>query len=337
MSDRSVTETPVTTGPVPGLALAALAVALAWSLSSLVDVLSPLVVAVVLGVIAVNVGLIRPAASPGLAFASKRLLRLGVVLLGFRLAVADVLRVGGPGLLLVATAVVLTFFGTRWLGKRLGLPPKLSLLTATGFAICGVSAVAAMEGVIEAEEEDVTFSVALVTLCGTLAMVTLPIIAGMIGLGGELFGQWVGASVHDVAQVLATAAVGGETALEAAVVVKLTRVLFLGPLVAGVALSTRRRQRGDATKVAPPIVPLFVAGFLAAVAVRSSGILPEGWLAVIKLAESLLLTAALFALGTGVELARLRVTGGRGLVLGLLSWFLIAAVTLAGVLLYAGG
>ena len=118
----------------------------------------------------------------------------------------------------------------------------LSLLVATGFSICGVSAIAAANGVIDADEDEVAFSVALVTLCGTLAIVTLPPLHGALGLDDEQFGAWVGASVHDVAQVVATSSTAGSVALATAIVVKLTRVMLLAPLIAGIAL--RHRQTG---------------------------------------------------------------------------------------------
>jgi uncharacterized membrane protein YadS len=137
--------------------------------------------------------------------------------------------------------------------------------------------------------------------------------------------------VHDVGQTVATAArVPG--ALTAAVVVKLTRVVLLAPLVAGAALvRTRRRGTPAISGRRPPVVPLFVAGFLAAIAVASSGLLPRAVLSVAHGVQEVLLTAALVGLGTGISLPTLRRTGGRALALGLLAWLLVAAVAYAGV------
>jgi uncharacterized integral membrane protein (TIGR00698 family) len=325
---------------LPGLAATAVAVGVAYTIQGFAGALSPLVIAVVLGALAVNLGLLPGGTQAGTAFAARHLLRVGVVLLGFRLALGDVASLGGPGLVMVAVVVVLTFAGTRWLGRRLGLSPGLSLLTATGFAICGASAVAAMESVIDADEEEVAFAVALVTACGTLAMITLPLVAVPLDLGAHAYGIWVGASVHDVAQVVATAAVRGQAALDAAVVVKLTRVLLLAPLVAGVGAMRRRSVRrsvgGDARARRTPGVPLFVVGFLAAAALRSVGAVPAAWLAGIGEGQAVLFTAALFGLGTGVQIDRLRVIGGRPLVLGLLAWVLVALVAYGGALVVGG-
>jgi len=315
---------------VPGLALVALAVGAAHMTAPLIG-LSPLVVAVLLGAVAANLRLVPTVAGPGIRVAAKRLLRVGIVLLGFRLSLQDVVALGGPALAVVVTVVAVTFAGTRWMGRRMGVSPALSLLVATGFSICGASAIAAMDSVVEAEEEEVAFAIALVTLCGSLAIVLLPLLRPAMAMSDSAFGQFVGASVHDVAQVVATGATAGTTALEAAVVVKLTRVVLLAPLVTGMALAARRRGRPLPAGQRPPVIPLFVVGFLAAVGLRTSALVPDAWLIAIRAAEGMLLSAALFGLGAGVHLATLRGIGGRPLLLGVTSWILIAVASYAGV------
>lgn len=320
---------------LPGLTLAAIAVAASWVVHRSFDAVSPLVVGVALGAVLANtIGVAAPepwcVIRPGVQFAAKRLLRIGVVLLGFQLSLGQLRSLGVPGLGVVAATVAATFFGTRWIGRRLGLSDGMSLLVATGYSICGASAIAAVEGIAGADEEEVAFSIALVTLCGSLSIVVLPLLGNLFGLHGVRYGNWVGASVHDVGQVVAAATPGGVAAVQAAVVVKLTRVVLLAPLVAGLGLA-RRRRRGDVTPSGgrrPPVLPLFVAGFLAAIVVRTSGILPTGALKTIKVIQTVLLTAALFGLGCGVAIARLRRVGGRPLVLGLISWVLVAGVAL---------
>jgi uncharacterized integral membrane protein (TIGR00698 family) len=264
------------------------------------------------------------------------------VLLGFQLAVGEVLRLGGVGLAAVVVVVTVTFVGTQRLGRRLGVSPELSLLIATGFSICGASAVAAMEGASDADEDEVAFAVALVTVCGSLAILVLPLLAAPLGLHGGAFGAWVGASVHDVAQVVATASGAGAASLQTAVIVKLTRVVLLAPIVTGVTISRRRAagrvarttiDTGDGVSATrrPPIMPLFVALFLAAVAVRSTGVLPGPAVGVIRNAGTLSFAAALVGLGTGGRVASLRRLGGRPLLLGLAAWALIGVVSYAAV------
>jgi uncharacterized integral membrane protein (TIGR00698 family) len=285
-------------------------------------------VAVVLGSLLTHAGLHRPIVRPGTAVAGRRVLRVAVVLLGLQLSLPELARLGVAGLLVVVVTVAVTFFGTRWLGRRLGVSPARALLVATGFSICGASAVAAMEPVADGTREDTSVAVALVTLCGSAAIVVLPALRGVLGLDVAQFGSWVGASVHDVGQTVATAQrVPG--ALTTAVVVKLTRVVLLAPLVAGVSLS-RRTAVSTGTRKPPPL-PLFVAGFLASVGLASTGLLPHVMLSGAARVQSVLLVAALFGLGTGIHVPSLMRTGGRSLLLGLVSWVLVAGVAYAGV------
>ena len=330
---------------VPGLAVTAVAVAIAWSVAALEPVVSPLTCAVVLGAVAANVRPLPASVRPGLGFAGKRLMRSGIVLLGLRLALGDVLALGWRTLAATLVVVAATFLGTWRLGRRLGLPGDQPLLVATGFSICGASAVAAMNGVTDSEEDDVVASVALVTLCGTLAIAVLPLLHLPLGLTDLQFGRWVGASVHDVGQVVAAAQTAGPGALGQAVVVKLIRIAMLAPLVAGVAAFKRRRpsRPADATAATPATtpaatgarrpapVPLFVLGFLAMVAVRSGGVLPSGAISLAQTLANLSMAAGLFALGAAVDVRRLARTGGRLLALGLSSWALIAVAAYAAV------
>jgi uncharacterized integral membrane protein (TIGR00698 family) len=321
----------------PGLAVAAVAVAVAWAAHQAVASLSILTVAVVLGVVAANIRLLPPAVRPGLQFAARQLMRAGIALLGLKLAFGDLLALGWTTLVVVMAVVGATFFGTRWLGRRLGLPGDQPLLIATGFSICGASAIAAMSSVTRSDEDDVVASVALVTLCGTLAMAVLPMLHGPLGLDDVAFGRWVGASVHDVGQVVAAAHTAGSTALNQAVVVKLMRVALLAPIVTGVAVARRRGERsvadtdGPADRRTPPLLPPFVACFLVLAALRSTGWLPAPVIEHALAADELLMAAGLFGLGTAVDVRRLVRTGGRVIGLGLASWLLIAGVAYAGV------
>lgn len=303
--------------------------------------ISGLVVAVLLGAGWANAIGVAAKHAGGVSFAATVLLRWGIVALGLRLSLGDVLTLGGPGIALVAATVIATFFGTRWIGRRLGIDRDLTLLVATGYSICGASAIAAVQPNTDAREEHVAASIGLVTLFGTLALVALPAIGEGLGLDESSLGSWIGASTHDVAQVVAGASSVGTVAVSAAVVVKLTRVALLAPLVAGVSLARRRRvARGDADGPGrpaatgrPPLLPWFVVGFLVAVAVRTTGVLPPDALDVARVGEIGLLTAAMVGLGAGVRLGDLRALGLRPLALGAIAWVVVGGVSLAGVYL----
>ncbi|GLY69006.1 YeiH family protein [Amycolatopsis taiwanensis] len=305
---------------LPGLLVAAGGTGVAFGLNKLVPALSALTVAVVLGV---AVGSFLPQTTrAGLAWATKKFLRLGVVLLGLQLGLGEMLGLGLGTILAVVLTVLTGFFGTLLLGRIVGTSRGLTLMVATGFSICGASAIAAMDSVTDTDKEDVATGVTLVTLYGSAAIALVPFIGHALGLGPYHLGEWAGLTVHEVAQVVAAASPAGAAAVAIAVVVKLTRVVLLAPMVAGVSIAQRRRT-GMTTGKRPPIVPLFVVGFLAMMAVRTADVVPSAVLSVANVTTTLLFAAALFGLGSAVRIGTLLRTGRRGLVLGALSTVLV--------------
>ncbi|MEU9791431.1 putative sulfate exporter family transporter [Streptomyces sparsogenes] len=305
----------------PGLLVVAVGTAAAFSLNKLVPAVSALTVAVVLGV-AVG-GRLPASAQAGLRWATKKFLRLGVVLLGLQLGLGEVFGLGAGKVLAVVVTVLVAFFGTLLLGRLIRVSRGLALMVATGFSICGASAIAAMESVTESDREDVATAVTLVTLYGSAAIAFVPFVGQALGMSPEHLGSWAGLSVHEVAQVVAAASPAGAEAVAVAVVVKLTRVVLLAPMVAGVSIVQRRRG-GAPTGKRPAIVPLFVLGFLGMMLVRSCGVVPSAALSVAKVVTTLLFAAALFGLGSGVKVGALFRAGRRGLALGALSTLLVA-------------
>jgi uncharacterized integral membrane protein (TIGR00698 family) len=298
-----------------------------------------LTIAVVLGIVTTNAGLRQPVLRPGTRLATAKLLRVGVVLLGLSLSLPAVLRLGPAVLAVVVATVAITFTSTRWIGRLLGVSRTQSLLVATGFAVCGASAVAGMQAAVDADEDEVAAAIAGVTVFGGACMFALPVLGPAIGLSDTQTAVWAGSSVHEVAQVVAAAGPLGAAALATAVVVKLTRVLLLAPLVAAVGISRRRAAAAVAGTTGqppstgarrPPVVPLFVAGFVACVVLRSTGWVPDGVLDVAKWGQDLALTAALFGLGAAVDLPHLARTGARTALLGLAATLVALVVGLAG-------
>jgi uncharacterized integral membrane protein (TIGR00698 family) len=320
----------------PGLVAAALGLGGAMVAHQLLPAIGVLTWAVALGMVAGNTGLLPPVAKQALAAVTKRLLRIGIVLLGFAVSFGAIMALGVGTVALVAGTLVTTLVVTTWLGNRMKLGAARSLLIGTGFAICGASAIAAMEDTAGADEDDVAVGIAMVTLFGTVAMVLLPLLAGPLGLSDLQFGIWAGASIHEVGQVVAAAGAGGAAVVAIAVVVKLTRVLLLAPVVATV--SVRKRMAGQETAgKRPPIVPLFVLGFLACVALRSTGVIPMGALTAISQVQVAALGAALFGMGAAVQIRSLFRGSGRVLLVSTLSTLLVTGVALVGVLVLGGG
>ncbi|MFI7447556.1 YeiH family protein [Nonomuraea sp. NPDC049714] len=314
---------PSRTSILPGVLVAAMGVVLALAVHALLPVLSPAVVAVAAGAALAALGGVRERLLPGLRLVSRPVLRVAIVLLGLRISVPEVLAMGWRTVAIVLVATGLTFALTPTAGRRLGVSPGTGLLIATGVSICGAAAIAAMRDGAGGDDEDAANALGVVVLYGSAAIIAVPLLAAWLGLSPAQLAVWTGAAVHEVAQVAAIGAATG--VLAAAVTVKLGRVVLLAPIVA----LTARARPGTGR---PPVVPLFVAGFLAMVALRGTGLVPESVTSAVPPITDLLMAAALFGLGTGIDVRRL-LSGGRALLLGGLATGLIGAISLAGVVL----
>ena len=296
----------------PGLVLTGTITAAAFSLRELpgAAMLSPMILAVLAGMVFANVLGRQPPARAGLAFSQQTLLRLGIVLLGFQLTAGQVLAFGAGGLAVVASALAATFVFTLALGRLLGIDAGLVRLIAAGTSICGASAIVATNAVARAREEDVAYAVAAITLFGTAAMLAYPLLAPVLGLDPYSFGIWAGASIHEVAQVVGAGFQLGEAAGEAGVVAKLARVAMLAPMVILLGMAARR----DASAV---------------VALNSAVDLPAGMRDGASLAATLLLTLGLAAVGLQTDISALRSRGLAPLLLALAASLFIACISLA--------
>jgi uncharacterized integral membrane protein (TIGR00698 family) len=269
-----------------------------------------------------------------LAAALRTPLRLGIVLLGLQVTLAEILAIGWTGLAILTFAVVATFTFTVWMGQQLGVPRGLTTLIAAGTSICGASAIVAANTVVRDEDESVAYALATVTLFGTIAMFGYPLLASGLPLGELAYGLWSGASVHEVAQVVAAGFARGETSGEFATVTKLARVLMLAPLVLLMGLWAHRlSNRHDSVSGRAPI-PWFVFGFLGMVLLAGTDWIAADWRSSANLATQALLAFALAAVGLETDLRKLVAQGWRPLALGATATAFIAGTTLLLTLLW---
>jgi len=315
-------------GVIPGVVLVAMITAVAFSAHNVSGfaLFSPMILAVVAGMVYSNV-LGTPAhAKAGIAFSQKRLLRFAIVLLGFQLTLGQVVSIGAGGVGIVAATLGATFLFTVTLGRLIGVDAKLAQLIAAGTSICGASAIVATNIVTDARDEDVTYAVASITLFGTVAMLGFPLLAPALGLDQHAFGLWAGASIHEVAQVIGAGFQNGTQSGEIATVAKLTRVAMLAPMVILLGLMARRKSSDQAA--ARPPMPWFVAAFIVVVALNSLVTVPAEVKSAMALATTIMLTMGLAAMGLQADISQLRSRGLRPLALAFCAFLFIGCFSL---------
>ncbi len=333
---------------LPGLALcvgvALLAMALEHVEVALVGepYLEALVIAILLGVAIRTAWTPGPRWDVGVDLAAKILLEIAVVLLGAALSVGAVLALGPLLLVGIAVVVVIAIASSYATCRALGLPQKMAILIACGNSICGNSAIAAVAPVIGAKSEDVASAIAFTAVLGVVVVLVLPVFVPLLQLSLTQYGVLAGLTVYAVPQVLAATLPIGALSNQIGTVVKLVRVLMLGPVVFGLSLVAGRLREGEpsAQPAQKPalhhLVPWFIVGFLLVAAARSFGLIPEHIVKPIARVASVLTTISMAGLGLGVDIrvvaqAGIRVAAAVTLsliVLGLISY---ATIVLTGV------
>ena len=248
---------------------------------------------------------------PGIAFSAKMLLEVAVVLLGASISAHTVLA-AGPGLLAgIAGVVAVSLAVSYGIGRALRLPRRMAVLVACGNSICGNSAIAAVAPVIGADSRDVASSIAFTAVLGVIVVLGLPVLAPLLHLTGVQYGVLAGLTVYAVPQVLAATTPLGAVAVQVGTLVKLVRVLMLGPLVLLLSLVVSRGlgRAGPAAGQASPrkrvavhqLVPWFILGFLALAGLRSAGLIPVAALPGMQGVATALTVLSMAALGLGVD------------------------------------
>ena len=321
------------TAIAPGLALTVSIAAAAFGLRLLpgMGVLSPMILAILIATAFHNLIGAPASAKPGIAFSLRRILRAGIVLLGLQLTLIQLAEVGGRGVVVIGATLAFTFAFTIWAGRLLGVDRKLTQLIAAGTSICGASAVIATNTVTRASDEDAAYAVAIVTVFGSVAMFVYPLLPALLHLDPRDYGLWSGASIHEIAQVVAAAFQGGQQAGEFGTVVKLSRVMLLAPMVIGIGIAAARvvRETGEGhAGTARPPVPWFVLGFIGMVGVNSLVAIPPEAKAWIVAATAFMLSVALAAMGLETDIRKFAGRGIRPALLGALSFVFIATFSL---------
>lgn len=289
-----------------------------------IQTLSPLILSIVMGMVIGNIR--RPSAQfhSGITFSLKRLLRIGIVLLGLQITVPQLLSLGLPGLLTVTVTLAASFIAVTLMGQALGVDRHLTGLIAAGTSVCGASAIIAANAAIRGREEDVAYAVACVTIFGTLSMLAYPLLMLPLHLSPTAYGIWSGATIHEVAQVVAATFQSGEIAGQFGTIAKLARIVLLAPLVMTLALTLFRSPKSGAQSQGAAPFPLFVLGFLAVVTLNSAVHIPPAVVQHGNLLATFLLSCGLAAMGLQTHIKQLAAEGLRPLLLAAFGWLFIS-------------
>jgi uncharacterized integral membrane protein (TIGR00698 family) len=333
---------------VPGIFLC-IGLTLAATVLELIEVrlfhepyLEALVMAIILGVVVRSFWTPSSFWDDGIRFSSKILLEIAVVLLGGSISVATVAALGPSLLAGIAGIVAVAIITSYGICLGIGLPKKMSVLIACGNSICGNSAIAAVAPVIGADSDDVASSIAFTAVLGVVVVLGLPLLVPILGLSLVQYGILAGLTVYAVPQVLAATLPIGALSNQIGTVVKLVRVLMLGPIVLGLSLfASRLRSENASPQEDRPklglfeLVPWFIIGFLLVAALRSMGVIPTGWLKPIATVATVFTTVSMAALGLGVDVKVVAAAGLRVVMAVTASLIVLALMSL--VLIYMIG
>ena len=301
---------------------------------------SPMIIGIVLGMLYANSlrNHLPETWVPGIQFCSKKLLRLGIILYGFRLTFQDVMAVGLAGIMIDVIVVTVTILGGIWIGKMMKMDRDIALLTSIGSGICGAAAVLGAESTIQTKPYKTAVAVATVVIFGTISMFLYPIVerTGILPLDMQQWGIYAGSTLHEVAHAVGAGNAMGPEVANVAIIVKMIRVMLLVPvlLILGFWVAAQRRKAvtADGTQTKGKVaVPWFAVWFLVVIGINSFGWFPQQALDVINYIDTFLLTMAMAALGAETSIDKFKKAGAKPFVLAfcLYIWLIFGGYALA--------
>jgi len=341
-ADTSTLDSAALTCPVgpsiwPGLILAAIIALAALGLGRLLPLVGGPVFGIVLGILVRNTREPATRFQPGIRFAGKQILQWSIVALGLGLSLHQVARTGLSSLAVTFVTMSAAFASAYVLGRLLGIPAKLKTLIGVGTAICGGSAIAAVTPIIKPDDHETAFAISTIFLFNLVAVLLFPVLGHLMHLSAQGFGLWAGTAINDTSSVVAAGYSYSKAAGDYATIVKLTRATLIIPVCLALALyeAWRDKKHGTSDFHLADIFPWFILWFLVASAVRTIGLIPAGWQALIHDSAEFMIIIALTAIGLSSDLRRMASTGMRPILLGLGVWAAVALSSL-GVQLFLG-
>lgn len=299
--------------------------------------ISPMIIGIVLGMIYAN-SLRNNLPStwvPGIIFCSKKILRLGIILYGFRLTLADIAEVGIAGITVDVIVVSITIIGGVFVGRLLKMDKETALLTSVGSGICGAAAVLGAESTIQTKPYKTAVAVATVVIFGTIAMFVYPIMyrTGILGLDPNQMGIYAGSTLHEVAHAVGAGNAMGEDVSNVAVIVKMIRVMLLVPVLLILAwwIASKKTISRENTGKGKLNIPWFAIGFLLVICFNSLNLLPTAVVDAINYFDTFLLTMAMAALGAETSFDKFKKAGAKPFILAfiLFIWLMTGGLIMA--------
>ena len=318
---------------IPGLIATALLAALAIWLADQPWVkntthVSALLLVILLGMLWRSLAPVPAMLEPGVRLAQRPVLRWAVAGLGFRLSLIELVKIGAPALVVVVISTLAALVFAWWLARVLGVPEKLGILLGVGGAICGASAIVAADSVVQGEKRDSALALGIITLLGTVGIVIYPLLHHPLGLTDFAYGVWDGASLHEMAQVVAAGFGVSDEAARVATVVKLARICLLAPVVLYLGWSLRHQHRAAGKAHVAP-VPWFLVLFVAFAVLNSSGWLPKPAIELAKTIDLWLLCIGMAGVGIQTGFKDLGSAGARPILVGVAQWVLLSTIAYA--------
>ena len=323
------------TKPIPGLLLAMIIALIALYLGKLNNILNDVIIAILIGALIRNFTGVPETAKEGLTLCLKMVLRIAIILLGTQLSFQQILKTGGDSLFLIFFVVSATIPVIYYLGRKLGLGSEMCALLGVGSSICGASAILATGPAIKAKERDIALAVATIFIFNSFALFVYPLIGQIVHMSDLTYGTWVGLAVQDVSSVVATGFAYSQNAGEIATVVKLTRTVFIVPVVFFLALLfswKKRRSIGEfgyGTRVNYiKIFPWFVLGFLLMALLNTFGVFSTKLVGTINPIIHFLILMVMVSIGTGLDFRDMKKVGLSFLYSGLTGMLIMSLLSI---------
>lgn len=309
-----------------GVALCVVLAIVATFLGQQMPLVGGPVFAILLGLLLSNVIPLPTTSRPGIAFCSKKILQLAIVLLGGAMSLLKVYETGARSLTVMLVTLAIALIVAWLLGRILKVDRKLTSLVGVGTGICGGSAIAAIAPIIEADDDEIAFSISTVFLFNVIAVVVFPLLGHLMHMTPDGFGIWAGTAINDTSSVVAAAFSYSQVSGEVATITKLARTTMIVPIALAFAFVAARRSTDTDFHVSR-VIPWFVFGFLGMALLNTFGVLgPTPPL--FGTAGKFAITIALAGVGLGANMRKIIKTGPRPILLGLLVWIAVATASL---------